>query len=1043
MIAWFARNDIAANLLMITLLLAGAWSLAFNLPQQVFPNLEPDQIEIKIVYPAASAQDVEFKVTRHVEEALRDIVGLANIRSESRKGHSMTSVVVADGYDKTHLLTKVKNRVDAINTFPVNIDRPLVQLSHEFSSVISVAIYGEQDDLSILTAAEHIRDELALQPGMHKLVMRNIAEHEIAIEISNEALQQYQLSLTEVAKAIRLNAQDISAGSLFSSGGQISIRSKGQAYNAQQLSDVVIKYQANGSTIKLSQVAKISDTLADSHIKTRFNGYSAVFIDVMQGERQKATKLAKTVKNYVEAKQGQMPEGLSVAYWRDHAEILQNRLEGLALSAIYGGILVLLILTLFLRPAVAFWVFIGVPISFIGAFSIIPLFGVSINIVSLFGFILVLGMVVDDAIVTGENVYTHLEHSETGLHAAISGTKEVAQPVTLGVLTSIVAFTPLFFIDGSQGVILSQIPAVVIPVLILSLMESKWVLPSRLKFVKLNPPTKKNSLLAWQQRFAAGFEQAIVRYYKPVLNWCMKQKASCLIIFFGFFLVVLSAVFTGSNKFVFFPKITSDKVIATIVLPSGTEFFTLDQHVDYISEQARKLQKRHVNPETNQSIIKNIMSVTGGTIESDVQGQLGQVSFDLIPEELHSLDINSLALEQAWRRMVGELPGVASLVFESQAAQRHKLIDIRISGDNLDELEKIAQKIKTQFSKFKYVEDIANNFEGGNQELFLELTPLAKTLGLTRVELANQVQAAFYGIEVQRLLRGDQQVKVMVRLPIRERQSLADLQKFFIHLPDNKRIPLSQLADFTINVGPAVIHRSDRRRSIDITADLSNSQINIYKLHAELQKYIDELRELHPEINIALVGESSELLETLNSLKWGLLTVVLVIYGIIAISFKSYSQPLIVMSVIPFSLIGSMGGHWLMSINLTMMSFVGLMALVGVVVNDAVVLVDFINNQLKRGQKLEQAILQVPSTRFRPVILTSLTTFLGLLPIILDQSSQAQFLVPMAVSLGFGILLAPFITLILVPVNYMLLHALKNKSHELIALHQARKFQRK
>ncbi|AWB66649.1 acriflavine resistance protein B [Saccharobesus litoralis] len=1030
MIAWFAKNDIASNLLMIALLLAGAWSLAFNLPQQVFPNLEPAQVEVKINYPAVSAQDVEFKVTRHIEQAIKDIVGVKSIASESRKGGVQIYAILHKGYDPHDILSKVKHRIDAINTLPKDIDKPLVQIRNEFAPVISMVVYGEQTPLMLLTAAEQIRDELASQNNMNMLVLRNVAEHEIAIEVSNENLQRYQISLQDIAQAIQRNAQDISAGNIHAAGGLITIRSRGQAYTAQQLADVVVKFQANGSTIKLRQVANIRDAVADSQVQTRFNGLPAVFVDVMQNDQQKATQLSRMVKRFVAAKQSQMPESVQLAYWRDHAEILQNRLEGLAVSAIYGGILVFLILTLFLRPAVAFWVFIGVPVSFIGAFSIMPIFGVSINIVSVFGFILVLGMVVDDAIVTGENVYSHLEHSETGLHAAVSGTKEVAQPVTLGVLTSIVAFMPLFFVDGAQGVILSQIPAVVIPVLILSLIESKWVLPSRLKFVRLRPSTNPRSLLGWQQKFAERFEAGIGHYYKPALQWCVHNRFNCLIIFVGFLLVVLSGVFTGENKFVFFPKITADKVVATITMPSGTQFSTLDKYVQTISRHAETLQQRYIDEESGNSVIRNIVSVSGAKIGSEQQGQVGQVSFELLSEELHGVNINSLQLEQAWRDLVGSLPGVESLVFEAQSAQLHKFIDIRLRGDDLAELEIVADKIKTNFSKFSYIEDVAKNYESGSQELFLELTPLAKTLGLTRVALAEQVRAAFYGIEVQRLLRGEQLVKVMVRLPLDERKSLSDLERFLIHLPDNRLIPLSQLADFQIVNSPAVIFRVDRQRSIDITADLSNAKVGLHALNKQLNHYVANLQIQHPTIDISLVGESTELMKTLDSLKWSLLLVILIIYGILAISFKSYSQPFIVMSVIPFSIIGSMGGHWLMSLNLTMMSFVGLMALIGVVVNDAVVLVDFINNQLKRGASLHNAILQVTSTRFRPVVLTSLTTFLGLLPIVLDQSSQAQFLVPMAVSLGFGILLAPFITLILVPVNFMILQQVKQWSNQ-------------
>ncbi|WP_440904188.1 efflux RND transporter permease subunit [Catenovulum sp. SX2] len=1033
MIAWFAKNDIAANLLMACLLLAGAWSLVYQIPQQVLPKLEAEQVEVHVRYPAAVPSDVELKVTTHIESALRELAEVKQIKSQSSQEYSHVVARLHNNVDVTDAMQKIQLKINAINTLPKEIDNPKIQIKNEFTQVLGVVIYGEQPQQVLRRYAEQIYSELATLPELRKIVMKHAPDYEISIQIPTENLQKYQLSFDQVARAIAENAQDLSAGYLYSPNGDIIIRSQGQAYTGEALNNIVVKYQGDGSTVKLHQIANIDDGFAEVALSTRFNGYPAVFMEVQQTEKQNAIRIAHLVKDFVQQKQHSLPQGIYIGHWSDNAERLENRISGMVDSAVYGSILVLLMLTLFLRPAVAFWVFLGIPLSFLGAFAVMPLFGVSLNLISMFGFILVLGMVVDDAIVTGENVYSHLEHAESGLHAAIAGTKEVAQPVTLGLLTTIVAFIPLFFVAGSQGIILSQIAAVVIPVLLFSLIETKWVLPARLKFVRLETGNQMKGLAKWQHNINKAFAYHSERYYRPALAWCIQYKFSCLVIFFGFFLVVVSAVFTGENKFVFFPKITSDQVKVVLTMPAGTNTHIVDRNIQHISEQAQRLRSRYVDQPTGTSIIRNIVSVTGAAGNEENNPYMGYVSFDLVPAEQHSLTITSLELEDEWRKLIGPIIGAESLVFEAQAGKTNNIIDIRVSGQNLAELQKAAQIIKSKLSTIPFVEDIADNYAPGRQQLFLELTPLAKSLGVTRSDLLAQVRAGFWGIEVQRIIRHGQEVKVKVRLPANERSSLPDLQRFMIHLKDGKEVPLSQLASFSIDTGPQVIRRVDHQRSIEISADFSNPKIDIRKLNKMLDGYLLELAEDYPQLKFKLVGESSELKQTLNSLKWGILAALIIIYGLLAIPFKSYIHPLIVMSVIPFSVIGSMAGHWLLSIELTMMSFIGLIALVGVVVNDAVVLVEFINKQYQKTHSVIESVMKVTSTRLRPVMLTSMTTFLGLLPLILDGSSQAQFLVPMAVSLGFGILFAPFVTLFLVPVNYLLLQKCLTWWHNLEA----------
>ena len=1019
MIAWFTKNHVAANLLLVTLLLSGLFSLSSKIPLEVFPSFETDMISVGVSLRGATPEDVEQGVTIRIEEAVQDLEGIKQIFSRSSEGSGSVTIEVESGYDPRELLADIKSRVDAINTFPGDAEKPIVALAERKREVIAVTVSSDYGEKETREYAEKVRDQILRLPNVTQVELSGVRDYELAIEVSQDTLRQYNLSLAQISSAIANSSSDISAGNLKTEGGDVLISSKGQAYRKDEFASIVVKNQADGTIIRLGDIATIKDDFEETPVRTRFNGKQAAFIDVYRIGPQSAITVADDVKNYIEEQQATLPQGFKLSYWDDDSELVKSRIATLTSNALQGGILVLALLTLFLRPAIAFWVFIGIPVSFMGAFIAMPIFGVTLNIMSLFGFILVLGIVVDDAIVTGENVYTHLKTAKSGEQAAILGTQEVATPVTFGVLTTVAAFLPLAFIEGARGALFAQIPVVVIPVLLFSLIESKFVLPAHLKYIKLRHQKGEPSKLeAIQQRFADGFESAILKYYQPILNTALRHKLATVSLFVGVFFIILTMITSGWTKFIFFPRIPSETVRVNLTLPTGTPFEVTNKYVIDMSEKAQQLQDKYRDPNTGESVILNILATTGGRGGAS---NSGAVRFEITPAEQRESDIGSRELASEWRDLIGVIPGAESLTFRAEIGRSSDPIDVQLSGTSLTILQDVADNIKNRLATYPTVFDIADSMSDGKEELRIELTQQGLALGLNRVNVAGQVRNSFFGSQVQRIQRGRDDVRVMVRLPIDERRSVADLQNILISTPDGGSVPLSHVATLTAGQSPSTINRIDRYRTLNVTADIEKNNTNMTVLQADLAQYLDELMQQYPGVDYKLEGEAKEQRESFGSLAWALVFVFFIIYALLAIPFKSYMQPIIVMSVIPFGMIGAVVGHWIMGMDLTIMSLLGMLALIGVVVNDSLVLVDFINKKRSEGGDLIEAVKLAGASRFRPVMLTSLTTFIGLMPLLFEKATQAQFLIPMAVSLGFGIIFATFITLLLVPVNYMLM----------------------
>lgn len=1017
MIAWFARNSVASNLLMISIVAYGLFSLFKLTPLEIFPSYEKDEVKISMSLKGATPEDIEKGLTIKIEEAIADLEGIKNITSTSKEGSTTIRVEIDSSYDVNDLLADVKSRVDAVNTFPDEADRPVIKKtvrSHAVIDLTLTSIYGEKE---LREYAENIKDELLQISGISQVSLLGVRDFELSIEISQDTLLEYGLTISDVSSVISASSLDLSSGNLKTSSGDILVSLKGQAYTKDNFESIIIKKNIDGSILRLKDIAKINDGFEESKLRARFNGENAIFVKVKRVGKQSAIEVADKVKEFIKKEEKTIPEGYGIGYWDDDSKIVKSRLATLLTNAFQGSVLIIILLTLFLRPAIAFWVFIGIPVSFAGAFFIMPLFDVTLNVLSLFGFILVLGIVVDDAIVTGENIYTHLRTSESSEMAVIRGTQEISLPVTFGILTTIAAFAPLLFLEGDRSDMFTQIPYVVIPVLIFSLIESKFILPSHLKHIKLRQEKgKTNKFEIWQEKFADGFEKWVIKYYTPLLNIAIKNQINTILVFISALVIIISLISGGWTKFTFFPRVPSERVSVSIVMPAGTPFETTNKQVLYVTKKAEELKQKYMNEETKESVVENILSITGGRGGATS----GSIQFEITPPEKRDSSITSTKLANELRRSVGEIVGAESTEYRSEMGRSSSPIDIQLTGSSLNQLKIVSNEIKKQLLTYDNVFDITDTLTNGKDELRIELTEEGKLLNITKQEVASQIRQALYGLKVQSIQRGKDDVSVMIRYPLKERSSIDNLKNILITTSEGNKIPLGNIAILTSSKSPSSIRRVNRYRTINVTADIEKNDTNVFALQNDLKIYLEEVLIKYPNVKYTLEGEAKEQEETFGSLTYSLIFALFAIYILLAIPFKSYLQPLIVMSVIPFGIIGAVIGHWILGMNLTVLSLMGMLALTGILVNDSLVLVDYINKQYKKTNDLLSSVLSAGAARFRPVMLTSLTTFIGLLPLIFEKSTDAQFLIPMAVSLAFGVLFATFTTLILVPVNYML-----------------------
>ncbi|MCZ6689498.1 MAG: efflux RND transporter permease subunit [Planctomycetota bacterium] len=1044
-IRWFANNPVTANLLMVFIVLSGMIT-APRIRQSVFPEFSADIITVSVVYLGAAPEEVEEAVCVRIEEAIRGLDGIKRITSTAAEGVGAISVELLLGTDPRELLDDIKNRVDAIDTFPEETERPLIQEVVYPTQVIEVAISGDVDEVTLRKVAERVRDDILAIPGITQADLAAARPYEVSIEVSETALRRHSLTFDDVARAVRRSSLDLPGGSVKTGGGEILLRTKGQAYRKRQFEDLVLWTHPDGHRLLLGDVADVVDGFEDTDQTARFDGERAVLVQVFRVGEESALGISASVKEYVDEAQRRMPEGITLTTWQDEAKILRGRLDLLLRNGKVGLLLVFVVLTLFLRLRLAFWVTIGIPISFLGAIWMMPGLDVSVNIISLFAFILVLGIVVDDAIIVGESIYRHQQEGLEGIAAAEEGTLQVSKPVIFAVLTSVAAFGPLLMIPGTVGKFIRVIPLIVMPTLLFSLIESLLVLPAHLSHYKKPSKTKRPILpvrlwIAFQGIFSNGLETIVGRVYRPVLERALRWRYLSVSIGMAMLVLTVGMVQGGWVKVLFFPPVDADNAVALLTMPQGTSAEVTAEAIRRLEASARRLRKE-LEAQTGHDVFQHVLASVGEQPFRAAQsrgqgvgpaafrgGHLGEVNIELLPSEERG-NLKSDDIAKRWRELTGPIPDAVELTYTSSIFSTGEAINIQLTGRSVDRLREAATELKGRLARYTGVFDISDSFRAGKSEIRLKIKPGAEALGLTLSDLARQVRQGFYGEEAQRIQRGRDDVRVMVRYPSDRRRSLGDLENMRIRTPDGGEVPFPVVAEAEIGRGYANIKRADNRRAINVTADVDESQpgVTAGEILGRLAKEdLAEMMENYPELDYTVEGEGREQAETMGGVFRGIFFVALpLIYILIAIPFRSYIQPLIVMSAIPFGLVGAVWGHIIMGMELSIMSMFGLVALSGVVVNDSLVMVDFINRKRWAGVPLEKAVRDAGAVRFRPILLTSLTTFAGVTPLLLEKSVQAKFLIPMAISLGFGVIFATFITLILIPSAYIILEDMKS-----------------
>lgn len=1036
LIEWFTRNSVAANILMAAILGSGAYSLWNKMILQEFPDYPSRTINVSVTYRGSTPTEVEESIVVRLEEELFDLEGLKEMESRATSSSGSVSLEIEDGFDLGEALDEVTNRVSTIRTFPVEAERPQISISDRRERVITVVVAADLSERDLKVFAEGLREEISNLPEVTIASLKAVRPYEISIEVLENDLRKYGLSFDDVVRAIRTHSIDLSAGSIRTEGGNVLLRTSQQAYTQAEFAEITIITNADGTRITLGDIGLVTDGFDETPIQPQFNGRRAVAIDVFRTGDQNILAIGGAVKDFVQEKREILPEGIELNYWQDDSARIQARLDTLVDSAVVGFLLVLIVLSLFLRPSLAFWVALGVPIAFCGAFFLLPLWGVSMNLITMFAFILVLGIVVDDAIVTGENVYQHMQAGESSLQASIKGTQEVAIPVLFGVLTTMVAFYPLSVMTGFRGNFFKQIPIVVIPVLLFSLIESKLILPAHLKHSRsLGRRASQNILVRFQRFFADGLERFILRVYRPVLDRCLRYRYACVSGFIGVFIIFVGAMYAGFIRWTPFPNIPRDQVSITLSMPVGTDIEKTDQVVRRIERHALQL-KTDLREEYGRDVIANIFATSGGQPFGRGFGrgaaagvaEQGEVVIELVVQEDGSLPVDSRALTFDLRQRVGPVPEAEQLNY-AFARGGGGALSIQLMGPRIEDLVAVSKKVQQKLREYPGLYDIQDSFETANQELELELKPQASHLGITAQNLASQVRQAFYGTEAQRIQRGRDDVRVMVRYPLEARKSLAALNRMMIRTQTGQEVPFEEVAQVVPGKALPSIRRIDRNRIVRVTAEGDPDEVDIDGIETEIaERFIPEFTRDYPGVRYSLEGRAAETRDNNREFQNGCLFVLIAIYVLLAIPFKSYFQPFIVMSAIPFGIVGAIMGHRIMSFiygligaandpgaSVTMLSLLGILALSGVVVNDSLVMVDYINRKVKEGMTLGEAVRIAGVKRFRPILLTSLTTFAGLLPLMFESSVQALFLIPMAISLGWGILFATFITLLLIP----------------------------
>jgi multidrug efflux pump subunit AcrB len=1016
-ISWMAGHSVAANLLMVVFLVGGL-IFAGQIKKEVFPDFELDYVTISMAYPGASPEEVERGIILAIEEAVQGLDDVKQVTAVAREGSGTVTVEVLEGKNIQRVAQDIQNAVDRITSFPDEAEDARVTIAQRKRYVVSLALFGDLGESVLRETAEMVRDRLLQDPGISQVELSGIRDYEISISVPQAKLRAYGLTLEQIAQTIRRAAIELPGGSIKTESGDVLVRMTERREFGPEFSRIPIITTNDGTQVLLADIAEVVDGFEETDSYATYNGHRAILIDVYRIGDQTPLDVSEAVRDKLAEIRLNLPPGIDLVARNDRSDIYRQRMDLMLRNGYFGLALVFILLSIFLEPRLAFWVSLGIPISILGSLFFLPAAGVSINVMSMFAFIITLGIVVDDAIVAGENMYHHRQSGKPWLQAAVAGTREIAMPVIFSVLTNIVAFAPLFFVSGIMGKVFRQIPVVVVAVFAISLIESLLILPAHIGHRKPRPET---GLFGWvlrqQQRFSDRFSHLVRTRYGPLLDLVLRHRYVAVSIGAVVLMLTLSYVKSGRMGFELFPKIESDYALVTAVLPYGTAVQKTEAVQRTLVETAQQLTAEHGGKDLVEGIF------------AQINGNWTEVRIYLTPPDVRPL--STARVTSLWRDRVGTITGLESLKFESDAGGpgRGAAIAVELSHRNVETLAQASADVAETLRFFPTVTDIDDGYSPGKQQIDFKIRPEARSLGLRAQEVARQLRYAYYGTEALRQQRGRNEVTVMVRLPKNERVSEHNLEEMILRTPAGKEIPLLEAVDIKRGRAYTSIDRRNGRRVVTVTADVRPRSQADRVLGSLTGETLPALQEKYPGLTYSFEGRQADRRESMQSLMRGLMMALLVIYAMLAIPFNSFIQPVVIMLSIPFGIVGAVIGHLIMGYSLSVMSMFGVVALSGVVINDSLVLMSFANRQRQGGEGCHDAIFHAGIHRFRPILLTTLTTFGGLAPIIFETSRQARFLIPMALSLGFGILFATVITLILVPCLYLIVEDLQRVFH--------------
>jgi multidrug efflux pump subunit AcrB len=1007
-IEWLVRNRVTPNLLMLFLLLGGLF-MSQKIKKEVFPNFELDQVVIAMAYPGSSPEEVEQGIVLVVEEAIADIEGVEEITATAREGSATVVAELEEGGDSQKVYQEIKQEIDRITTFPEEAEQPNVSLTSRRRFVLGIMVYGDTNEKNLRELTEEVRDRVLQDPGITQADLVGARDYEVIIEVPTENLRAYGLTLNSMAEKIRTTAVELPGGSIETRGGEVLLRMKERRDWAREFKQIPIVTTSAGSVVRLGDIAHVRDGFEETNKVMTYNGKPALMIEVYRVGDQTPIGVSDAVRKALPDIEPGLPPGIHLEAHHDRSDIYRQRLELLLKNGFMGLVLVLVLLGMFLEFKLAFWVTMGIPTSFLGAFLFLSSLGISINMVSMFAFIIALGIVVDDAIIAGENIYEYRRRGLGLIESAVQGARDVAMPIGFSILTNIVAFSPLLFVPGYMGKIFKTLPLVVCTVFLISWIEALFILPSHLAHTGSEARSRLARFLhERQQRFSAAFSRFINDVFGPFLDRCIRRRYLTVALAFSVLMVVVGYAFSSRMGFILFPKIEADRAVATALLPYGSPHSRAEEVRDHLLESA--------------------YAVAAENGSSDlVEGYLARIEENQVEVEVHLTEptvrpISTAEVTRLWREKAGQILGLESLRYESDRGGpgRGSSLTVELSHRNVEKLDKASETLAESLSQYPNVKDIDDGFSQGKPQLDFRLLPTGQSLGLTVRDVAQQVRNAFFGAEALRQQRGRNEVKVMVRLPESQRESEFDIEQLLIRTPAGTDVPLMQVAQVTRGRAYTSIDRHNGRRTVTVSADVVPINETNQVLANLKEEILPQLVRDYPGLTYSFEGRQAEIRKSLSSLGSGFLIAMGAVYFLLAVPFRSYIQPAIVMTAIPFGLVGAVIGHIIMGYSLSVISLMGIVALSGVVVNDALVMMDFANQRRGEGNTPFDSIHGAGIRRFRPILLTTLTTFGGLSPMIFETSRQARFMIPMAISLGYGILFATLITLLIVPCLYMI-----------------------